>query len=68
MYEVVVNPIVWFMSHRMKLMPMEELSKVVSNYFHCDEVKEAKQVLYDKVPESVRPQNLKRFIHTHGQW
>ena len=42
MSEVVVNTILWFMSHRMKLMPMEDLSKVVSDYFRCDEVKEAK--------------------------
>ena len=66
MSEVVVNTIHWFMSDRMKLMPMEDLSKVVSDYFRCDEVKEAKQLLYDKVPESVRPQNLKRFIHRQG--
>ena len=50
----------------MKLMPMEDLSKVVSDYFRCEEVKEAKQLLYDKIPESVRPQNLKRFIHRQG--
>ena len=66
MSEVVVNNILWFMSHRMKLMPMENLSKVVSDYFHCDEVKEAKQLLYDKIPEPVRPQNLKKFIHRQG--
>ena len=63
MSEVVVNTILWFMSHRIKLMPMEDLSEVVSDYFHCDKVKEAKQLLYNKIPESVRPQNLKRFIH-----
>ena len=66
MSEVMVNTILWFMSHRMKLMPMEDLSKVVSDYFRCEEVKEAKQLLYDKIPESVRPQNLKRFIHRQG--
>ena len=66
MSEVVVNTILWFMSHRIKLMPMEDLSEVVSDYFHCDEVKEAKQLLYNKIPESVRPQNLKRFIHRQG--
>ena len=63
MYEVVINIIYWFMSHPMKLKPMEDLSKVVSDYFCCDKVKEAKQLVYDKVPESVKPQNLKRFIH-----
>ena len=41
MSEVMVNTILWFMSHRMKLMPMEDLSKVVSDYFRCEEVKEA---------------------------
>ena len=66
MSEVVVNTILWFMSHRMKLMPMEDLAKAVSDYFRCDEVKEAKQLLYDKIAESVKPQNLKRFIHRQG--
>ena len=66
MSEVVVSTILWFVSHRMKLMLMEDLSKVVSDYFRCNKVKEAKQLLYDKVPESVRPQNLKRFIHRQG--
>jgi len=47
MSEVMVNTILCFMSHQMKLMPMEGLSKL----------------FYVKVPESVRPQNLKRFIH-----
>ena len=54
MSEVVVNTILWFMSHRIKLMPMENLSKVDSDYFRCEEVKEAKQLLYDKISESVR--------------
>ena len=36
-------------------MLLEDLSKVVSDYFRCDEVKEAKQLFYDKILESVRP-------------
>lgn len=63
-----VNTVLWFMYHRMKLMTMEDLVKVVADFYHDDEklIEEAKQILYDNIPERLRPQSLRRNIRRQG--
>lgn len=68
MSEIVVNTILWFMYHRMKMMSSDNLLKVVGDFYHNDEsaILEAKQILFDWIPETSRPSNLKRFIKRQG--
>jgi len=66
MTDIVVNTVLWFMNHRMKLMTKDDICKVISDFFDCKEVKGAKEDLYKNVPESVRPSQLKRFHNKLG--
>ena len=54
---IVINPVLWFINHRMKLLRLDLLLKLLLDYYSDDEIEKAKDELYNHFPQEFRPNN-----------
>ena len=60
MAEVVVNTILWFIDHRMKLLQQDAIVNMIVGYYSPEEIDSAREVLYQHFPDEERPNNLRK--------
>ena len=60
--EYVVNPILWYIQQRMKQLNIDTLCKLVIQYYQSEEIKVAKDLLYNNFLEQARPKHLRKKV------
>ena len=48
---IVINPVLWFINQRMKLLCLDILLKLLLDYYSDDEIEKAKDELYTRFPQ-----------------
>ena len=61
---IVINPVLWFINQRMKMLRLDILLKLLLDYYSDDEIEKAMDELYNHFSQEFRPNNLKEKTET----